>query len=536
MSDLAAVRQFLQEHLTSAELEAICLDYFRDVYNEFAPGMTNSQRIQLLLDYCDKRGRLDSLLAAVRRVQPEMYRRYLAPQISIRLPEEPPPVVRQPRISRQIFVSHAHQDAALAQRLAADLRARGWPVWIAPDSIRPGEKWVEAINRGLDESGIFVVLLTPAAVASRWVISETNVAVAAEHQGEMRFLPVVVQPCRPPALWRSYQRISLQGNYRAGLASLLAELDPAAAANGKRLDDRPPAGRLAMKRLAAWLKALPAAVWIGGGLIIALIIALALLFLGLLVFRGRWSLVVSSRLPMAATPIATQTRLGDGMVMVYVPEGSFLMGSADSDPDAYDSEFPQHQVTLDAFWLDQTEVTNGQYERCVADGECRANYDYGSDFTGENQPVVGVSWDDAADYCAWAGGQLPTEAQWEYAARGPESLTYPWGDSAPDLTLLNYDWNVGRTTDVGSYPAGASWVGVLDMAGNVYEWVADWYDADYYDSSPVANPAGPTSGETKVLRGGSWRADARSVRGAYRLVISASVQNYIGFRCLVPQG
>ena len=86
MSDLAAVRQFLQEHLTSAELEAICLDYFRDVYNEFAPGMTNSQRIQLLLDYCDKRGRLDSLLAAVRRVQPEMYRRYLAPQISIRLP------------------------------------------------------------------------------------------------------------------------------------------------------------------------------------------------------------------------------------------------------------------------------------------------------------------------------------------------------------------------------------------------------------------------------------------------------------------
>ena len=221
--------------------------------------------------------------------------------------------------------------------------------------------------------------------------------------------------------------------------------------------------------------ALPVAVWIGGGLILALAL---LLFLGLSVFRGRWSVVVASRLPMSATPIATQTRPGDGMVMVYVPEGSFLMGSADGDLDAYDSEFPQHQVTLDAFWLDQTEVTNGQYERCVADGECRANYDYGSDFTGENQPVVGVSWDDAADYCAWAGGQLPTEAQWEYAARGPESLTYPWGDSAPDLTLLNYDWNVGRTTDVGSYPAGASWVGVLDMAGNVYEWVADWYDAD----------------------------------------------------------
>ncbi|MCB8916279.1 MAG: SUMF1/EgtB/PvdO family nonheme iron enzyme, partial [Ardenticatenaceae bacterium] len=236
---------------------------------------------------------------------------------------------------------------------------------------------------------------------------------------------------------------------------------------------QPPAGQLAMKRLAAWLKALPMAVWTGGGLI--LVVALLVLGLrGLLPVDGDEAATTQapvavptqdpSRLPMSATPIATQTRPGDGMVMVYVPEGSFLMGSADGDLDAYDSEFPQHQVTLDAFWLDQTEVTNGQYERCVADGECRANDDYGSDFfSGENQPVVGVSWDDAVAYCAWAGGQLPTEAQWEYAARGPESLKYPWGNDAPDETLLNYSLSVGGTTEVGSYPAGASWVGALDM-------------------------------------------------------------------------
>ena len=245
----------------------------------------------------------------------------------------------------------------------------------------------------------------------------------------------------------------------------------------------------------------------------------------------------------------TWERPGDGMVMVYVPAGSFLMGSAGGDTGAYSDEFPQHRVTLDAFWLDQTEVTNGRYDRCMADGGCSANNDYGSDFNGESQPVVGVSWEDAADYCAWAGGQLATEAQWEYAARGPESLKYPWGNSF-DGVLLNFcdtnctnDWRDAahddgyrQTAPVGSYPAGASWVGALDMAGNVYEWVADWYDADYYDSSPAANPAGPAVGETKVLRGGHWYGLARYVRGAYRYYGSISDRYYyIGIRCLVPQ-
>ncbi|MCA9712820.1 MAG: formylglycine-generating enzyme family protein, partial [Myxococcales bacterium] len=164
----------------------------------------------------------------------------------------------------------------------------------------------------------------------------------------------------------------------------------------------------------------------------------------------------------------TWERLTDGMVMVYVPAGSFLMGSLGSDPDAENDELPQHRVALDGFWLDRTEVTNFQYGRCVADGDCReSSYADDADWNGRQQPVVGVSWDDAVAYCAWAGGQLPTEAQWEYAARGPESLKYPWGNDAPDETLLNYSLSVGGTTEVGSYPAGASWVGALDMAGNV---------------------------------------------------------------------
>ena len=612
MSDLAAVREFVKKQLTSDQLVEVCHDYFPDVYDEFAPGMASSQRIQLLLDYCQRQGRLDGLLGALRRLQPALYRRYLAPQLARQLPEEPPPVVDRVRNPRQVFISHAHQDRELAQRLATDLQAGGWPVWIAPDSIRPGEKWVEAISRGLDESGIFVVLLTPESVASPWVMLETNAVIELELQKEVRFLPLLARPCRPPVLWGNYQRVSLLESYQHGLARLLAELDPSAAAMSpavavrtprpaeaqppppaappqveidvppqkeqpeaaaertaqpvrvrpaatpqqppakadmppqkQRPAGQPPAGQLALKRLVARLKALPAAVWIGGGLI--LVVALLMLGLrSLLPVDGdeaattQASVAVPtqdpSRLPLAATPIATQTRPGDGMVMVYVPEGSFLMGSAADDPDAYDWEKPQHRVALDAFWLDQTEVTNFQYERCVADGDCRESiYADAADWNGRQQPVVGVSWEDAAAYCAWAGGQLPTEAQWEYAARGPESLKYPWGNDAPDETLLNYNDNVGRTTEVGSYPAGASWVGALDMAGNVWEWVADWYDRDYYDISPAANPAGPASGGVKVLRGGSWGSSARGVRGANRLYSSASGRSH-GFRCLVPQG
>ena len=320
MSDLAAVREFVKKQLSSEELVEICHDYFPDVYDEFAPGMASSQRIQLLLDYCQRQGRLDGLLGALRRLQPALYRHYLAPRLTRQLPEEPPPVVDRVRNPRQIFISHAHQDRELAQRLAADLQASGWPVWIAPDSIRPGEKFVEAIGRGLDESGIFVVLLTPAAVASRWVTLETNAAVELETQGEVRFLPILARPCRPPVLWRSYQRISLHGDYPAGLKRLLAELNGEAAEPGERAVE--PAGPLAPKQLVAWLKALPAAVWMGGGFVLAVVV----LILGL---RGLFppgavnedataTALAAAQMPMAShtlapsptpTAVATQTHM-----------------------------------------------------------------------------------------------------------------------------------------------------------------------------------------------------------------------------------
>jgi len=234
--------------------------------------------------------------------------------------------------------------------------------------------------------------------------------------------------------------------------------------------------------------------------------------------------------PAEATIGDTWTRPADGMVMVYVPAGEFLMGSSDADGQAYDSEKPQQTVYLDAFWIDRTEVTNAQYRKCVEAGACREPGCWDEDnYNAPDQPVVCVSWDDAQTYAAWVGGQLLTEAEWEKAARGTDGRIYPWGDEF-DGTRLNYcdrsceqthkdtgaDDGYALTAPVGSYPSGASPYGALDMAGNVWEWVADWYDGRYYDRSPARNPQGPASGDFRVLRGGAFYAADEYVRCACR--------------------
>ncbi|MBI3733060.1 MAG: formylglycine-generating enzyme family protein [Chloroflexi bacterium] len=224
--------------------------------------------------------------------------------------------------------------------------------------------------------------------------------------------------------------------------------------------------------------------------------------------------------------------------MVVVPAGEFLMGSA-SDPLAFGHETPQHRVHLDTFWLDQFETTNGLYARCVAAGACRppaqnrsnirANYYSVAEFA--DYPVIYVSWSDAEAYCHWVGKRLPTEAEWEKAARGPAAAIYPWGNAFDARHLNSIEGGPGDTTRVGSYPVGASVYGAQDMAGNVWEWVADVYQSDYYRISPAANPPGPDrslppSEAIGVLRGGAWNNDLRAVRAANRLNY---FQRHVGF-------
>ena len=165
---------------------------------------------------------------------------------------------------------------------------------------------------------------------------------------------------------------------------------------------------------------------------------------------------------------------------------------------------------------DKARITR-QYTLCVnADGCTPPNNSRWQDSDYRDHPVTDASWNQATAYCAWAGVRLPTEAEWEKAARGTDGREYPWGDSAPDGRRLNYNRNVGDTTPVGKYPTGASPYGALDMAGNVFEWVNDWYDSDYYSVSPRDNPQGTAAGSSRVLRGGSWSSDDNLVRSVHR--------------------
>ena len=242
---------------------------------------------------------------------------------------------------------------------------------------------------------------------------------------------------------------------------------------------------------------------------------------------------------------------------VLIPAGEFPMGndadvalakcteySTECSRDWYKDEEPVHTVSLDAYYIDAYEVTNARYDECVQEGVCQHPTSLGSakseSYFGApayaNYPVIYVSWFYARTYCEWRGARLPTEAEWEKAARGSDGRTYPWGDEI-SCSTANY-WGiedsgcVGTTTEVGLYQSGKSPDGVYDMAGNVWEWVGDWFSSSYYNNSPVSNPLGPHSGEERVLRGGPWEGNHNRVRSANRGRRDPTfTSDFIGFRC-----
>ncbi len=255
----------------------------------------------------------------------------------------------------------------------------------------------------------------------------------------------------------------------------------------------------------------------------------------------------------APTGGTTRTRAVDGAVMVYVPAGEFIMGSADSDSQAGSDEKPQHRVNLAGYWIDRTEVTNAQYRKFVdAGGYNQKQYwtEAGwawkqqnnvtapgcwgdSNLNQAQQPVVCVSWYEATAYARWAGGRLPTEAEWEKAARGTDGRIYPWGNEAPDCQRANYYGCVGGLAPVGSYANGLSPYGAYDLAGNVWEWVSSKYGSYPYRSDDGREDQSSTDG--CVLRGGSWGNEARNVRSADRLRSGPGSRfNDVGFRVASP--
>ncbi|HSM91496.1 MAG TPA: SUMF1/EgtB/PvdO family nonheme iron enzyme [Anaeromyxobacteraceae bacterium] len=231
---------------------------------------------------------------------------------------------------------------------------------------------------------------------------------------------------------------------------------------------------------------------------------------------------------------------------VDVPAGPFIMGSERGAPD----ERPVHAVEVAGFRLDRHEVTNARYRACVARGACarpalpgsHRRPGYFDDPAFSDYPVIYVSWAQAEAFCRFAGGRLPTEAEWEKAARGPapDRREYPWGDAPPDCLRANMggvDGCVGDTDRVGQRPAGASPFGALDLAGNVWEWVADWYAPGYYAASPARDPRGPAAGTLKVMRGGCWESGASSLRVSCRKAeLPAAWADNVGFRCAYGPG
>jgi formylglycine-generating enzyme required for sulfatase activity len=220
-----------------------------------------------------------------------------------------------------------------------------------------------------------------------------------------------------------------------------------------------------------------------------------------------------------------------GVELLYVPGGELRMGSEEEDEDAR----PVHLVRVSPFWLAKYEVTRAQYEQFMkATGHPKpAQWTNKLLAASPSQPVVGVSWDDAVAFCRWAGGRLPTEAEWEFAARGTTSRRYPWGDEDPDTTraAFHLDVGFGSTRPVGGAKQGASPFGLLDMAGNAFEWCSDWYGSRYYAESPRQDPKGPPSGEQRVIRGGAWISLPDACRAAARgKYPPASRSTLVGFR------
>jgi formylglycine-generating enzyme required for sulfatase activity len=248
---------------------------------------------------------------------------------------------------------------------------------------------------------------------------------------------------------------------------------------------------------------------------------------------------------------------------VSIPEGDFFMGSSATDPYAEPDETPMHRVHLTAYWIDQVDVSNARFALCVAAGACQppptqfsaaSSHAYYGDPTYADSPVVNVTWQQAADYCTWASRRLPSEAEWEKAARSIDARRFPWGGvGVPAKDLLNFcdrgcpfasrdqsvDDGYAETSPVGAYPRGASPYGVLDVAGNVWQWVADWYGDRYYATSPARDPLGPASGTLRVARGSSWLDDAYGgflihARAANRFALSPeTARSNVGFRCAV---
>ena len=448
-----------------------------------------------------------------------------------------------------IFISYSHKDAEYVYRLQEELVKQGFSVWM-DDRIDYDAPWPKIIQDHLNNCDALILVVSENSFESEWVQKEVA---RAKRIGKPVF-PILLNGNMWPSV-ESTQGIDVKNKEplpekfyeRLALVTSRDE-QPEEETLTKREAPQGPANeapKFNIKQMWWWVVALVGAI----GIVIVLWLNGTFQPASVPVSLNSPTvhpLVIASSTPtraVTATPASSsQTTTADQNSIILVPAGNFIMGSDNGNAD----EKPIHTVYLDAFYIDKYAVTNAFYKSCVDANACafpkffnsnlRTTY-YG-DARYDQYPVIGMTWDMAKAYCEWRGARLLTEAEWEKAARGSDGRTYPW-DEDIDQSRANYNSNndpnyAGDTSKVDAYPSGVSPYGVFDMAGNVWEWVADIYDADYYASLtlPVANPLGPATGLYHVVKGGSWDSSGYDLRSARRNWIDPSKANiYIGFRC-----
>lgn len=465
-----------------------------------------------------------------------------------------------------IFVSYSHKDTDYSHKLADYLREQGFEVWIDV-RLDYGSTWPQEIQKQLDTCSVFIVVMTPRSYDSEWVQNELN---RAKRLGKPIF-PVLLEGDGPWLSVEATQFLDVRGGIFPDerFCSTLERIIPRTK-DGVSVQPviQPSPATQTVAATQESKSNLPLFAGIG---------VLAVIVIGAVLFAGNRSSssapITPSALPdtpvpteivtveptmeivsptdtsvppsetptsLPPTPTSIPAEITDamGVEMVLVPAGEFTMGS-----DLLSNESPVHTVYLDTFYIDKFEVTNAQYQKCVADGSCLAPKENGSQnhtsYYGSSQfadyPVIWVNWNMAKAYCEWRENdiRLPTETEWEKAARGTDARTYPWGDGF-DCGYGNFLGCTGDVVSIGSYKSGKSVYGAYDMAGNVWEWVSDWYDERFYASAGAGkdNPQGPAGGNLHVLRGGSFLSGEANIRASYRFYGGTSyTASGVGFRC-----